>query len=61
MGGKSKHLTFEKKNPTPCPKTYLLSLETGRRIFGTMSSTTTKNRENLLRNNFKMTPNLLGC
>jgi hypothetical protein len=29
---------FEEKNPTPHPKTYLLALEKGSRIFGTMIS-----------------------
>ena len=38
MWGKSEHLTFYKKNPTSSLKTYLLGLETGSRIFGTMIS-----------------------
>ena len=38
MWGKSEHLTFSKKNPTSSLKTYLLGLETGSRIFGTMIS-----------------------
>jgi len=38
MWGKSEHLTFKKKNPTSSLKTYLLGLETGSRIFGTMIS-----------------------
>jgi hypothetical protein len=40
MGGKSEHLTFYKNNPTSSLKTYLLGLETGSRIFGTMISAT---------------------
>jgi hypothetical protein len=39
MVGKSEHLTFIKKNPTSSLKTYMLGLETGSRIFGTMIST----------------------
>jgi len=38
MWGKSEHHTFIKKNPTSSLKTYLLGLETGSRIFGTMIS-----------------------
>jgi hypothetical protein len=38
MWGKSEHLTLKKKNPTSSLKTYLLGLETGSRIFGTMIS-----------------------
>ena len=38
MWGKSEHLTLKKKNLTSSLKTYLLGLETGSRIFGTMIS-----------------------
>jgi hypothetical protein len=38
MWGKSEHLTFQKKNPTSSLKTYLLGLEPGSKIFGTMIS-----------------------
>jgi hypothetical protein len=38
MWGKSEHHTFIKKNPSSSLKTYLLGLETGSRIFGTMIS-----------------------
>ena len=54
MWGKSEHHTFIKKNPTSSLKTYLLGLETGSRIFGTMISVT-KNGENPSLNNFKTT------
>jgi hypothetical protein len=38
MGGKSETSLFIKNNPTSSLKTYLLGLETGSRIFGTMIS-----------------------
>ncbi len=59
MWGKSEHLTLKKKNPTSRLKTYLLGLETGSRIFGTMISA--KNGENLLQINFKMALNNFRC
>jgi hypothetical protein len=54
MWGKSEHPTYIKKNPTSSLKTYLLGLETGSRIFGTMISAK-KNGENPSLNNFKTT------
>jgi hypothetical protein len=60
MGGKSEHLTLKKKNPTSSLKTYLLGLETGSRIFGTMISAK-KNGKNPSQNNFKMTLKIFRC
>ena len=58
MWGKSEHHTFIKKNPTSSLKTYLLGLETGSRIFGTMIK---KNGENATLNNFKTTWKNFRC
>jgi hypothetical protein len=45
MGDKSEHLTLNKKSPTSSLKTYLLGLQTGSRIFGTMISAKKKRRK----------------
>jgi hypothetical protein len=60
MWGKSEHLTFFKKNSTSSLKTYLLGLETGSRIFGTMISAK-KTSENPSQNNFKITLKIFRC
>jgi hypothetical protein len=58
--GANLNTSLKKKNPSSSLKTYLLGLETGSRIFGTMISAK-KNGENAKLNNFKSTWKNFRC